>query len=334
MSNREQPDSDVLTMARGLMSSRVLLTAVELRVFDVLQRSSTAEDVAATLGTDPRATDRLLNALVGLGLITKDEDDRFENTVESWRFLVSESAESMVGPLRHYAYLWESWSELTEVVRTGKPVRRERTPEQEQDRVEAFMAAMDRFAQERAPAVVRLVDLSEAATMLDIGGGPATYSIAFCRRYPNLRVTLFDLPAVAPIAKERIDDAGLAHRIRVQTGDFHGDPFDGDYDFALLSHILHSNSPGQNRALLAKTFAALAPGGVLLVQDFFTDDSKALPPFAALFGINMLVNTETGDVYSETEITDWLLKTGFEDVSRLEGVPEADALAAWKPVEE
>jgi len=325
---------DLLTMARGFMTSRVLLTAIELQVFDSLQEARTAPELAASLGTAPRATERLLNALVGMGLITKDEDGRYDNTVESWRFLVSESAESLVGPLRHYSYLWKSWSALTEVVRTGHPIRPPEDATKQQDRLDAFMTAMERFAHDRAPVVAKLVDLSEAERMLDIGGGPATYSIAFCRRYPELRVTLFDLPAVAPLAEERIADARLSDHITVQAGDYNVDEFDTDYDFALLSHILHSNGPDQNIALLTKAFSALGPGGMLLIQDFLTDESRAYPPSAALFGINMLVNTEEGDVYSQNQVTKWLTEIGFIDVSRLEGVPDADALVAWKPTDD
>jgi len=321
-----------LDIVRGFMASRVLLTGMELGVFDALdQGHDDVQALCAALRTDPRATERLLNALAAMGLLTKDDDGRFGNTVEAWRFLVTDSAECQTGALRHYANLWRSWSTLTEVLRTGAPVRRADTSPQE-DATASFMAAMEYFARQRAPEVARSIDLADAERMLDVGGGPAIYSIEFCRRYPNLRATVFDLPAVLPIAREHIEDARLSDRIELQSGDYCVDEFGAGYDLVLLSSILHSNSEEQNRELLTKAFRALGPGGAVLIQEFVVDDSRTDPPGAALFGINMLVNTPLGDVFSEAEITAWLEDAGFAEVRRLEDSEARKLIAAWKAV--
>jgi ubiquinone/menaquinone biosynthesis C-methylase UbiE len=334
MSERHPSGTDrpsPLDIVRGFMTSRVLLTGMELGVFDAIdQGHGEVEALSATLHTDPRATERLLNALAAMGLLTKDDHGRFGNTVEAWRFLVTDSAECQTGALRHYANLWRSWSALTEVLRTGAPARRADASLQE-DATASFMAAMEYFARQRAPEVARSIDLADAERMLDVGGGPALYSIEFCRRYPRLRATVFDLPVVLPIAREHIEDARLSDRIELQPGDYYVDEFGTGYDLVLLSSILHSNSEEQNRALLGKAFRALAPGGATLIQEFLVDDSRTDPPNAALFGINMLVNTPTGDVYSEAEITAWLEDAGFADVCRLEDTEAAQLLVGWKP---
>jgi hypothetical protein len=86
--------------------------------------------------------------------------------------------------------------------------------------------------------------------------------------------------------------AGLSDRITFLEGDFHVDPLGGGYDFVFVSSIIHSYTPALNRALLERCAAALAPGGVVAVKDFFVAPDRSGPVFSLLFGINMLVNTE------------------------------------------
>ncbi|MEW6356589.1 MAG: methyltransferase [Planctomycetota bacterium] len=332
-----QPSSaacDPMEIARGFMESRILLTAVELGVFAEIERGRrTAARLADALGTDARGMERLLNALTGIGLMAKDGDGRFSNTEEGRRSLLPDSPESMVDALRHYAYLWTHWSPLTEVVRTGN-LAKEDAGEWSGDQVDAFIGAMACFARVRAPMVAKTVDLTDAKRLLDIGGGPATYSIEFCKRYPELTAVVFDAPEVVPIAERHIAEAGMSGRITTQAGDYNTDDFGKGFDVALIFSVLHINSPEQNRRLLARTFAALGPGGRVIIQEFLVNDAKTAPPWAAIFGINMLVNTEGGDVYSESEVRAWLGGAGFAACERLE-IAElgADLLAARKPGE-
>jgi cyclopropane fatty-acyl-phospholipid synthase-like methyltransferase len=215
-------------------------------------------------------------------------------------------------------------------MKTGRPVE----PAVEKwagGRTEAFIGAMECLARRRAPILAEQVDLSDARRLLDVGGGPGTYSIEFCKRYPRLEATVFDLPQVVPIARKRIAEAGLAGRISAEAGDYQADPLGAGYDVALLFSILHSNGPDENRRLLSKTFRALNPGGRALILEFLVDDSKTRPAFGALFGINMLVNTQQGDVYSESEIRGWLEDAGFVEIKRLSDLDGAGLLTGRRP---
>jgi ubiquinone/menaquinone biosynthesis C-methylase UbiE len=153
--------------------------------------------------------------------------------------------------------------------------------------------------------------------MLDVGGGSGAYAIAFAQANPQLRAEVFDQPAVLAIAQRHIREAGLEDRISTRVGDLRTDEFGGGYDLVLLSAICHMLSEEENRNLLARVYRALAPGGRVAIQDFLLRADKTGPRAAALFSLNMLVNTRGGASYSEDEYTRWLREAGFGEVRRI-----------------
>lgn len=310
----EELTSDrILEIARGYWPARVILTAAELDIFDHLgDEPRTSDEVAAAAGTDPRATELLLNALTALGLLTKAQG-QFANTRAANEYLFGSSPRSLWGPLHHNLYLWKRWSTLTEVMRTGEPVWRERPPEA----TESFIMAMHRFAQDRATTVLDHLELQGVYRVLDLGGGPGTYACEFARRSPTVRVTLMDLPDVIPIAQRVIAGDGLSDRIETRVGDYLADDYGEGYNLAFLSAIIHSNSPEEIGMLFRKTHAALAPGGRIVVQDFLMEDDKTTPLSGAIFAINMLVGTPGGATYSESEVRQWLAEAGFSEIERI-----------------
>jgi len=302
-------------LARAFRSSRVLLTALELGVFGVLapgEMSSAA--VARALGTDARATDRLLNALVALGFLSKTAD-RFSNCPLAQRFLVPGQPDYLAS-LHHIAHLWDSWSTLTQAVRAGKSVLPPLAAEQEAEWTRAFIEAMHEFACERIPHVLPLIDFTGVERVLDVGGGSGAYSIAFARAYPQIRVVVFDLPRVVPLAARYIQQAGLSERVRIEAGDFLQADLGTGFDLAFISAVIHSNSPQQNLALLARTHRTLVAGGQVVIQDFIMEESRTEPEAGTLFALNMLVQTAAGDTYTEGEVRGWLEETGFHSVRR------------------
>ncbi len=305
------PD-DLDALIRGFMSSRAVLTALELDIFSAIADGATAEQVAASIGADERATETLLNALASLKLLEKS-DGQFRNTAVSGRYFRAGSKDNARPGLLHTVHLWERWSAMTECVRSGAPApRRERDTEQTRD----FIAAMDRNAGERAAAVVKAVG-NGIRRMLDLGGGSAAYSIAFARAIPGLKSCVLDVPEVIGLTENYIQRAGLSDRIAVRGGDMLTSPLGEGHDLVLLSAICHMFSPVQNRALLKRIHAALAPGGRLVVQDFILEADKTAPRFAALFSLNMLVGTQGGASYSEPEYAAWMKEAGFATVERI-----------------
>jgi len=196
------PD-DLNSTLRGFQESRVLLTAVELDLFSAVGNGARADEVSARTGSDPRATEMLMNALVALGWLAK-QDAIFRNSLASARYFVAGSADDSRAATMHLVHLWQTWSTLTECIRAGTSVFHQEMVDRGEEWTRAFIAAMHRNARARAPLVVRAVRTEGVTRMLDVGGGSGAYSIAFASANENLQVDLLDLATVIPIAQGHI----------------------------------------------------------------------------------------------------------------------------------
>ena len=311
------PES-IREIAYAFQGSRIFLTAYELGIFGIVgNRTKSSQDVAHTLGTDWRATDRLMNALAAMGLLAK-EGGTFRNSPSASRFLVPSSPDYLSG-LMHTVHLWDTWSTLTQVVKLGTSV-----PAQQQRRedptgwTEAFIAAMNDRARKQAPVVAAQMNLKEGMRVLDVGGGSGAFAVAFVRAKRGVKATVFDLPDVLPLTERYVSAEGLLERIDLVAGDYTSDELPKGYDLVFLSAIIHSNSPDQNRKLLRNCARALNPKGSLVVQDFIMDENQTNPPAGAFFALNMLVGTAAGDTYRESEIRDWMKEAGLSDINKVE----------------
>jgi len=301
----------------GFQASRILLTAVELRVFSVIgDRGLTSADVAARLASDPRSTDRLLNAVCALGLLHK-HDACFWNTPDSRRYLDDSSPEYAAG-LGHTVSMWRAWSTLTDAVREGKPALRESINDRGVAWLEPFIAAMHYRAAQQAPRVAALLGLDKVSRALDVGGGSGAFAMAFARQQPGLAAVVFDLPNVVPLTQKYVADAGLTPRVTTAVGDYLVDPLPGGFDLVFLSAVVHSNSPAENTALLRSCAASLKAGGRIAIVDFVMDDDRVTPAGGACFALNMLVATDHGDTFTEAEIRGWMTAAGLEAGPRIE----------------
>ena len=309
------PD-DLNQTLRGYMESRALLTALELDLFTVVDGGATAAEASQKISTHPRATEMLLNALVAMGMLAKDQGV-FRNTPVTARFFMTGSPDNARPGLIHTANIWHRWSNLTDCVRTGTAVSHQDMGARGEDWTEAFIAAMHRNATERAPLVVQAVGPAANERLLDVGGGSAAYSIAFAKAGDNLHSTVLDLPAVLPIAKRHIQAAGLQGRIETRAGDLRRDSFGQGFTMVLVSAICHMLSPEENQDLFRRCHAALEPRGRLVMQDFILEPDKTSPKQAALFALNMLVGTPAGSTYSYEEYGDWLRRAGFGEVREI-----------------
>ena len=309
------PD-DLNNTLRGFQESRVVLTAVELDLFTAVGSGAGFEAVAARTGSDARAMEMLLNALVAMGWLEK-QDSTFRNTPLSERYFTAGSADDARAASLHTVHLWQTWSTLTASVRVGTSVLQRDLAERGEAWTQAFIAAMHRNARARAPLVVGAVGTEGVDRMLDVGGGSGAYSIAFASAKEGLRVDLLDLTAVLPIAEGHIERAGLAGRIRTRAGDLRTDDFGGGYDLVFVSAICHMLSPKENQDLLRRCRAALAPEGRVVIQEFILEPDKTAPKSAALFALNMLVGTAAGSTYTAAEYASWLDAAGFEEVRQV-----------------
>ena len=301
-------------MIRGYMPSRCLLTALELDIFTAVGEGGNAEQIGKKIRANARAAGMLLNALVALGLLAKSGDD-YKNTPESARFFVQGSKDNHRNGLLHTANIWHRWSTLTDAVRSGTrvPSSRDDTPEWTRN----FIAGMQRNAKDRAPLVVKALSTTGVRRILDLGGGSGVYSIAFAKACPDVHCEILDIPEVVPLTADYVSQAGVSAQVSLRTGDMLQDDFGSGYDIIMLNAICHMFSEQQNRDIFRRAHQALAPNGRLVVQDFILNSEKTGPQQAALFSLNMLVNTDAGASYSELEYTHWMKAAGFTEVCRI-----------------
>ncbi|MGE5177214.1 MAG: methyltransferase [Hyphomicrobiales bacterium] len=309
------PD-DLQQTLYAFRESRALLTAIELDVFTAVGAGADAAAVAHAIGAEPRATERLLNALVAMDLLVK-RDGRFANGPVAARFLSAGAPDDSRAALRHVVNLWPRWTSLTECVRQGTPVTHTDMKDRDDDWIEPFIAAMHKTATFRAPMVVRALDLAGVKRALDVGGGSGAYAMAFARAVPGLHADVLDLPRVVPLTRRYVEAAGLAERVTAREGDIRDERYGSGYDLVFFSAVCHMLSPDENRAMLRKARAALAPGGRVAIHDFVLNEDGTAPRSGALFALNMLVGTSGGSSYRGEEYAAWLGETGFGEAKRL-----------------
>ena len=315
----EWSQETLLGMGRAFMESRVLLTGAELDLFTLAAaKPLSAEQMAGRIGADLRALTIVLDALAAMGLLIK-ENDTYQTEPSAARMLSADSPASILPMIRHSADLWDRWGQLTH--RVAGPREKEKS-------MRAFIGAMHVVGHTLAPRIVSLVGISGARRLLDVGGASGTYTIAFLEAEPQMRATLFDLPPVIDIARERLSTAGMLDRVTLVAGDYRKDPLPAGHDLAFVSAIIHQNSPAENVTMFRKIFAALEPGGRIVVRDHILSPDRTHPRSGALFAVNMLVGTEGGNSYTETEIRDALEQAGFIGVriihpdTRMDGLME------------
>ncbi len=323
----------LLQLSGAYWQTFALHAGVKLDLFTAIdQGPTTAAAVASDLGLEPRAAAMLLNALCAMDLLEK-KDDTYANTPMAATFLSKKSPRYIGFMIMHHHHLVESWSRLDESVRTGKAVEELRPASNESQR-ESFLMGMFNIAMATAPSLVPTIDIPGKKHLLDLGGGPGTYAIHFCKHNPGLRATIFDQHTTRPFAEQTIARFNLADAIDFKGGNFLEDPIPGFYDVVWLSHILHGDAPQDCDRIVQKAGLALEPGGTILIHDFILDNTRDGPLFPALFSLNMLVRTEGGQAYSEAEIMAMLAKAGMDDIKRTpyRGPMDSGIIMATKPV--
>ena len=125
-----------------------------------------------------------------------------------------------------------------------------------------------------ARALVPMLDLTGRRAMLDVGGGPGTYSVLLTERFPGLRAEVIELPGVAAVARELVAAAGASERVVLRDGDYHSADFGSGKDVVLMSGMFHRETGQACRGLIERAAACLNPGGLLVVSDVFTDAGR------------------------------------------------------------
>lgn len=307
----------LLALSTAHWGAQTLLTANRLGLFALLADAPrTAESVAAALDTDARATHLLLNACVGLGLLG-NRGGLFGVSPLAEAYLVPGRPGYLGDALRYNDDLYAAWGRLAEAVGTGRPVVSAASyTGDDSAQTRHFVYGMHNRALGIGRALVELVDLSGRQRLLDVGGGPGTYSALFAQRHPDLSATVVDLPGVAAVGAEIIAEMGVSERVRHVPGDYTVADLPGAQDAVLISGVFHRETAARCRDLIERAREALVPGGLLVISDVFTDTGGAEPAFATLFGLNMLLTADDGGVHADSDVAAWMADAGFRDLQR------------------
>ncbi len=333
-----QPFEELFQASSAFQQSCVLAAAAELDCCTIILEHGnalTARALTEKLESDPRGTAALLDALTALGYL--DKSGPAEAAVYSVKerfkeYLDSRHPSTFIPIIRHMACVQRGWTQLAHAVKDGRPPERQHSIlGEEQDKV-SFIQGMNSIARTLIDGVIQSLKQAgvlsfgrEDIRFLDIGGASGTYTLAFLQALPAAHGTLFDLPVGVNEAQKRFAGTEFESRVRLVTGDFYKDELPQGFDFAWISAIIHQHGRAESRELYRKALRALNPGGKVAVRDFIMGPDRTAPTAGALFGINMLINTKTGMVYTFDEVKEDLEAAGFVQVSL--AVP-ADTMAA------
>jgi hypothetical protein len=305
-----------MRLALAYRSSMVLFAATELDVFTHLHsRGRTAAELSELTGTAPEPLRLLLEACAAEDMLSRD-GDVYRNTPVTDAFLVRGEPTYGGHGLKYAEDLYPAWGQLAELVRSGRPVI---DPQsilgEDKDKTRAFILAMHERARGLSAVLPHGADFTGRKSLLDVGGGPGTYSIALVQQTPGLRSTVLDLPGVLEITREIVDQNGCADRVTLRPGNYLTSDFGHGFDAVLLSGMMHRESAATCRTLLTKAFDALEAGGMVVVSDvFFEDDAKVSPPFAVYFALNMMLTSVDGSAHAKTEMARWVTDAGFTGI--------------------
>jgi hypothetical protein len=299
----------IMRIASGFMASRHLFVANELGLFAALAARPLELEALSQATAIPTPTARIAaDAMVALGLLERDEQGRYVNTPVAAHFLAGRTPADLRPFLRFWDRLsWPAWSGLEEAIRNGgaEPLSLDA-----QDN-EVFAAGVEAITAGAAHALAAVPELSSRQRLLDLAGGTGSFLVPALGMHPQLSATLWELPETAEIARQRLDEAGIADRVEVIAGDALADQVPVGHDVIVIANFVHLLPPAANQTLLRRLRYTSAQDTVLLLVDFWTNDAHTEPLIAALLAGEFLLVGGQGDIYSVSEASQWLADAGW-----------------------
>ena len=318
----------------GAWRARTLVAAVELNVFGQIAagRRSPAE-VAQAAGASPRGVAPLLDALAALGYLKKERGGYALQPVAA-EFLVP-GGKKYLGAMAHALSLtWDNWKNLSEAVRTGHPMEAVDVATKGKEFFPKLVASIfpgNYAAAQIAASKFSAKECGRIRRILDVAAGSGAWSLAFAQAIPGARITTVDFPEMTSITREFAEKLGVASRYDYLEKDLRQANFGREaYDLVILGHIIHSEGERRGKELLEKSYAALRAGGKLLIAEYVPNDARSGPAMPLLFGLNMLLQTEDGGVFTLRQYRGWLKAAGFRAVSTISVPPPTTVILATK----
>ncbi len=323
MDYKEISQNDIIMMARGFMASRIILSASKLNLFDKLPDN--INDIAEKESWDIKSLSILMDGLCAIDILEKSGENY--KIRESLTHVLSRDMDlSIIPVLEHFNLLWDNWSDLTGLIKSGRDKNSTITPLADTKTIIPFIGAMHAIGKQMANDLTEKLNPVWAKNLLDVGSASGTYTIAFLKKVKNLKATIFDLPDVIDLAKKRIKKEGLYPRVNFVPGDFYTTDFPTGHDLVWASAIIHQNSRKQNIEFFKKCYNALLPGGKIWIRDHIMDKTRTSPGGGAIFAINMLVSTPSGSTYTFDEVASDLISAGFKNPEMINSGENMDCI--------
>jgi len=324
-------------LVHGAWAVQVLRSSLELNIFDQLSSAEqNALAISSAINTDSRATEILLDALAGIGLLKKNSE-KYTLTEESRTYLVSTS------PLYVGAYVKMNqeeeryWRQLSEIISSGQSldqINKEKRAEEFFPSLAEMIFPMNFAIAQRVVEELKVSQLPPQAKILDVAAGAATWSIPMALANSSLHVDALDFPATLEVTKKFATKYGVYAQYGYIVGNWRDIKWSTNtYDVIVLGHILHSDGKTLGQDLIKRCFDAMKPGGKLVIAEMIANNDRGGPPFAMLFGINMLMKTTQGWVFSDSELSEMLTQSGFVKPYRMaiQEIPFSPIMIADKP---
>jgi len=342
----EQPDpSHIMQIGMGFWASKVLLSAVRLKLFTFLgdgsKRTSEIKD-HLQLHTSSRHVCDWLDALVSLGFLQRDgmmESATYSNTPATAMFL-DRTRPTYMGGILEMANnrLYRFWGDLEEALSTGRPQNESkhgnmhffeelyRSP----DTLHEFVEAMSGFQAGNFMALVKAFDFSRFKTIVDLGGADGFLSCTIAQRYPSVTCTTYDLPPVKPLAEERIRRANLQDRVTAANIDLDKADILPAADVVVMGNILHGYDEASKQRVISKTYHAVQDGGVFIAIENVIDNERRTNTLGMLMSLNMLIENGDGFDYTREDFEKWTRAAGFRKVDVIPLAGPTSAAIAYK----
>ena len=299
-----------MTETYAPLYARAIVAATELGVFDAIggERLS-ANEVASACGTDPRATERLLNLLVSMRYL-KFGGGRYRLSSSTARWMVRGAPDGIRDLVLMKRLEWRWMDGLETYLRSGTPIDVHGTMSPED--WSAYQRGMRAQANIAGPRLARFVPVPKGARdMLDIGGSHGYWSVLLCRRHPGLMATVLDLPGAVQEAAPLLEREGMGDRVMLRAGDALTDDLGQNaYDLIIMFSLVHHFDEVTNRALVARAAGALRPGGRMVILEALRPTPGRGGQFGAFFDLYFGMTSESG-TWTLQEMASWQVAAGL-----------------------
>jgi ubiquinone/menaquinone biosynthesis C-methylase UbiE len=322
--NTQLPSSErIVTMLNAFQQSAILKGAIELDVFSKIAAGhNSAPALAGQCGADEHGTEVLCDSLVVMGLLEKSAGS-YRLSTDAAMFLDRRSPMYM-GDITSFLFAPEmiaNWSDVAAAVRRGGPDGLATVAPEHPIWLD-FAKGMASFLSATAKKLASLVTSEGPPTrVLDLAAGHGLFGIEIAKLAPDSRIVALDWPKVLEVAQQNANAAGIADRWEALSGSAFDVPFGAGYDVVLLPNFLHHFDPGTCEGLLRKIHGVLLPGGRVVTLEFIPNEDGVSPPFAAMFGMMMLISTPKGRAYRYSELEAMHHAAGFERCELIELPP-------------